>query len=981
MKKIFPPLGILLILSSFSFSVFDYLPELYFIKTKYFDIIYSKNSRETAFYIASFADETFEKLQSILKTNHKERFRVIVSGDVEEANGYASVTPSYTTIVIFNVLPPMDSTVVNSKEFFKMEFLHELTHAMSLNIRNGFLEFLSGIFGNWLWSASSMPMSMMEGITVSFESLEGEGRINYPLIKQEIQQDIYEKKFRTPLQANGSYDGYLARHNFYHYGGYFSFYLQQKYGMEKYVQLWKNALESPIAGIGGAFFLNSSLWSFLSPYDQLKPIVGLAPLAVENVFVYPLAYYATYKKSIDEEWKEFEKFMEYKGKILVNTNLLTPPQKFNIEYPVCVNKKIYFIDHFDEGIVEFDIESKKYRFILLGEGINSISVTKDGKNLIVNRSYYRDRKNEIVKIFARKFDIKNKRFFGKKYEGVREASFFNDKLVAIKLRKHFTDIVMIDEKGNFETLVSGNENTIFGNPVQLNEEEVAFIVNDSGKMKIGRVNIYTKETYLLDVNIKFIRNLAVYDEKIYFSYNDEEGFYKLGFVDKEKIYLDDRNFSGGIFYPIAYNGEIYYVGKFSEGDTILKLPEERNLKTYDLKWVKKSFDKDKTETYIAKFNKDEKKYLPFFDLLPRAWIPYLSFQGEDIFKGIDGAGLMMYMVDPYRFNTIRLTGVYNYLLNFANLQLDWECSALPLHFNIGGYDRLIYYDDVNLYSSIIPKVIPYYIRYTGAYADLWNVINLDEPNQYIKIGERVGFNQILMDYDYITNLLLSDRYVRSSPYDWYFVYSRYIVFTTYLKFANYSMYHPYKFYDGNRGFEVNLFFDYYYSLTNSLGINTNIYQFEGGVDYYLYYLPVLVKLFGGYSAERSFRLSGNNRFLYNHFLNMYEYKEIKDSYQWYGGGDISVRILNFEIQNGISFIPFLYFNRLYITTGYRSCYVEDGYFHTGYLKANLVMPMLGGSDGLASYKMIMYLEGYYPVNTGNYGFVWGIDFGKQFEIE
>lgn len=954
-------LFLILFLPAFMFANFKYFPKLYELKTKYFDIIYSENSRETAFYIASFADESYEEIQSKLNSKHKERFRVVISGDVEEANGYASLTPSYTVIAIYNALPPIDSTVANTKEFFKREFLHELTHAISLNIRNDVMEFGTKIFGNWLYTASSMPLSMIEGITVSFESLDGTGRVNYPLIRQQIQQDIHEKKARTPSQANGSYDGYLARQNFYHYGGFFSHYLQTKYGMEKYVKFWKATLESPIAGIGSPIFINSSLWAFAVSIDELKPFAMHPPLLIENVFVYPLAFYSTYGRSIDEEWKDFLKYMEYKKPLLENTNTLIE-KGFLIEYPVIANDKLYFIDHGDEGIVELDLKTKKYNYLYKGEGINSIAVSEDGKYLTVCRTHYFDRKNEILKIYARKFDISKRSFVDKKIESVREVSFFGENLIGIKLRKHFTDLVLIDKNGKIETLLKGNENTIFGTPYKLNDSEIVFLLNYKGKMQIGKLNIKTKELFTLQTDIRFLRNLSIYENKIFFSYNNGEGFYKAAYCEKDNLYLDERDFSGGAFYPLYQNKNIYYVGKFADEDRFLILPDQEKLKQLPTKWEKITLEEDRNQEYIATFSQKEKKYNPFFDMLPHAWIPYISFQGESFERGIDGFGLMMYITDPYRFNTIKITGIYNTIMNFPNLNISWESSMLPLHFSLTGYDELKYDLDFNDY-----------LRYTGGIFDIWYTFNSDSPNKYLTIGEKINYNQTQLDIKYFFNQ------GRIHPYEWDFTYTRYLIFTTYSKLAFYSMYHPYRLYDSMRGFELNLYFDYYKTLTNDMGIDTNSYKIEAMIEYYPYVLPIVVNIYGGYSIEKSFRLAKNVRFIENNFLKLKEYVSNTNSSDWYIGSDISLRILNFEIQQGPTFLPFLFFNRLFLTAGYRNAYLKEEYYHTAYSRINLVMPFLGGSGGLSSYKFNAYFEGYYAINDSKFGYSWGIDFSKQFD--
>ncbi len=749
--------------------------------------------------------------------------------------------------------------------------------------------------------------------------------------------------------------------------------------MEKYVKLWKTTLESPIAGIGSAFFIDSGLWAFAVGIEQLKPLSMLPPLAIENVFCYPLSFYLVYGKSIDEEWKDFQKYMEFKGELIENTNYLVK-NSFLIEYPCIANNKIYFIDHGNEGIVELDLNTKKHRYLYLGEGINSISISKDGKYLLVCRTHYKDRKNEITKIFVRKFDIARKSFTGKKINGIREASFFDDKIVAIKVRNHFTDIVLIDKNGKLETIVKGNENTIFGNPQQFNESEIIFLANNNGKMQICKFNLKTKEISSLEMDIKFVRNLSVNGDRVLFSYNTGEGFYKLGVIENNILKLDERNFSGGVFYPLQYNSQTYYVGKFAEGDHLLILPPDEKVNILNTKWSKIQIENEKTEAHIASFKEKEKPYFGFFDFMPHAWIPYLSFQGEQLTNGIDGAGIMLYMVDPYRFNTLRLIGVYNFLMYFANLELSWESSMFPIHFNITAYDKLSYSEDINLYSDNFPVKIPYYLRYTGGILDFWYVINFDSPNQYLKIGEAINYHQTILDHDYLTNLLLTGRRVYSSPYQWYFVYSRYLIFSTYVRWAGYSMFHPYKVYD-NRGFELNVFFDYLTSLKNDMEINTNSYKVEAQLEYYVYYLPINLKIAGGYGMDSSFKPGENDLFSYNRYLYMPEYSKVKKAYQWYTFGDVNIKLLNFEIQQGVTFIPFLFLNRFYINSGYRIGYLENEYYHTAYLRGNLVMPMLGGSDGLSLYKINIYIEGYYAINSEKFGYAWNIDFLKQFQTE
>jgi hypothetical protein len=80
---------------------------------------------------------------------------------------------------------------------------------------------------------------MVEGAAVSFESLDGFGRARDPLVRAKLRQAVYEDTFLTPFEAAGAYDLPPGRSAYYDYGGPFSEYLQRKYGMEKYAELWQ----------------------------------------------------------------------------------------------------------------------------------------------------------------------------------------------------------------------------------------------------------------------------------------------------------------------------------------------------------------------------------------------------------------------------------------------------------------------------------------------------------------------------------------------------------------------------------------------------------------------------------------------------------------------------------------------------------------------------------------------------------------------
>jgi hypothetical protein len=207
------------------------------IQTEHFDIIFPIESESSARLLASYADRIYNQVSSLLGIDVRGRIPVTFSPHTDMFNGYYNL--AFNHIVIFDT--PMDiewTTFANNLEGI---FIHELTHAISLNTRSPFYQFVHRIFGNWVSpSLFNVNYFMTEGVTISFESLDGSGRSNDPFAKQYLRQAIFEDKFLTPFQASGVFDRPIQpRGYWYEYGGLFSTWLIQNYGMEKYAELWQ----------------------------------------------------------------------------------------------------------------------------------------------------------------------------------------------------------------------------------------------------------------------------------------------------------------------------------------------------------------------------------------------------------------------------------------------------------------------------------------------------------------------------------------------------------------------------------------------------------------------------------------------------------------------------------------------------------------------------------------------------------------------
>ena len=205
--------------------------ELRAIRTERFDIIFPERSRRTAEQLADFADACYERVSALLDIRVRGRIPVTITSDTDLFNGYMNPVP-YPHIVLNDA--PMDIEWTSFRYPLESVFLHELVHAVSLSSRGPFFDFWYRIFGGWVTPTGlTAPPFMIEGVTVSFESLDGFGRANDPLVRERVAQAAADGAFLTPFQVSGVYDRPLDGNAHYEYGGLFSSYLQERWGMEE----------------------------------------------------------------------------------------------------------------------------------------------------------------------------------------------------------------------------------------------------------------------------------------------------------------------------------------------------------------------------------------------------------------------------------------------------------------------------------------------------------------------------------------------------------------------------------------------------------------------------------------------------------------------------------------------------------------------------------------------------------------------------
>ncbi|MDR2745995.1 MAG: hypothetical protein LBB77_00985 [Treponema sp.] len=922
------------------------------LETRYFEIIYPKESEETARRLILYADGAYEEVSTRLGISVGRKIPVAITPHTDEFNSYMNSMP-YPHILLLDT--PMNSEWTTFDASLEKLFLHEMTHAVSLSTRGKVLGFFHRIFGGWVYPpAFNVPPFMTEGIAVSFESLEGYGRANDPLIKQKLRQENYEGKFLSPYQVSGVSDMQSAIQGaWYEYGGIFSRYLQETYGMEKYAELWQ------LLGKGfhfSFFFYNNGF------YYYFKKVYGVSVLDAWNGMRESLALEG----------------IENSGGMIVDRGL---PFKYGsapsrITGMAASGERIFALDRFTRRLFIYNgAEEKTERTIPMATSAYDISVSPLGDRFLVSSYRYHDSRAEAV---VTEYSARNGRP-GRTWHNLYRGSYFRDGVVGISSERHQNRIVFrtgtppgAKNSRNEEVLLEGGAALLFTNPRPLNDRWIAFTAVRGGKRELCFYNYDTKGVYRAATGLpddekrwEFIRYLQVSGERLLFGYDHDDRMYKLGMIriaesaaeteeageddpvsreaDKAElsavvspagelvmtVTFTERDFSGAVAFPVLAGGAVYYSGRFFESDRLMRYPENPealggiSTALHLLPWEPEA---PPESGVVSESSPDSvsggpaapsplpspapgegpqplpaRVYLPFKYFNPLyLWFPLPLVRSDpDTILRVDGGGIYSIMIDPAELNTIVLQAAMDARFMLANINISWT------NLNLGFPLDFTFSDDVDAGD------IPYRaIRFS---AQSTFIHSLGSQGLKIHWGAGFGFSRFYM----------GDR--EDSAYTWDFhSWASKLMFEAGLSSRNVQ---PWETFGHGLLFRVigwELFAEGQSGFLPKPWPRLDAYvqaAFEP-------FLPLRFTLYGAWdSYTAGMNLQGTSSqyaspIFQSVSIDEYQNQRIK-GLDWIAGGELEARLFSLNVQKSVSH---LYINRFLGTLAYRAAVYDAGGF-------------------------------------------------------
>ena len=588
MKSFFSTRRIVLL---FSFLIFSTLlwaggvlsspRRVYVITTEHFEIMFPKESAETAKLIADNADSLYEKAKQEAGAEYDFSMPIIISPDSDILDVTYTTSP-YNRIVVFDSLESFSITD-NSLPLLSCLY-REIFKAVSCSIRSKFNQIIHKTIGGDGYQPISLvylPFSFVD----AFADIST-GCLNDAYYQQLLIQAKLEDNFPGWFQASTLHDVYPGNEICRAAASGFAAYLMQTYGIEKYHEFWKECGNLNPMLMAGLFYkvygeTISNLWA---AFEETVPV--------------------------PEHLNQLEAFEKLSQKVFK-----TDSQRL-FSHILCTKFGIVWYDEMSHEVDILDSHSVfgLRQLLFIAEDISRLTLSSDGRYILVSftRQQHRD---EFHKVDTRIYDLKERTFLDFEFE-LRDGALINDEEgrlcvagVSIETKKPVIKVFALDLEEEESTLIYEKHFPRFCVPHHLNgagngkisclltenqETSFAFVSLGEAGAEGGAVGEIKKWKIrdaegndIKPLSVTFINNKT---RGYSFTYipNESGRLARAGFISLDEAYnikdvfLQDFDISGGVYYPVFNDKNLYYCSKKSTHD------ELRILALSDILFVKGS---------------------------------------------------------------------------------------------------------------------------------------------------------------------------------------------------------------------------------------------------------------------------------------------------------------------------------------------------------------------------------------------------------
>ena len=540
-------------------------------KTKWFDIIYPARCEKSAAILYEKADTVYDEVTAQYGLEPAFRMPVVIAPAVDQFNAFWAVLP-YNHIAIYDTGLSGSSELAVFSETLLSTFRHELTHAVTYNMKSNFWFGVDKIFGDCISPGmSSVTTGMAEGATVTSESAAGEGRLNDEYAKHFVKQAKIENQFPVYNDVTGAADIYPSGAPYYFHGA-FHQWLQEKYGMQAYADFWYRVINFKNLTTAGAFKkafgvkLNTAWNDFFNEYEI--PEVAANPVKAGLV-----------QDFFEPSGSDYSRLNDAGSVYASLTSAVTSSG----------HKRLVWIDNANGRIFTAEaLPETSVKKLCTVKGLTGVRLSNDGRFLTID---YISNNSANAKARVKIYDFVTGSYYSVPEKSIKESVVVkNDDGWYLVGQKYFAQHYSI---AVYKLLIDSEDRYIKGiKPAAEVKLEVETTPYEFTALSDGNFAWLQKKalSYSLCVSSvdgtmlkKFdfpggmaVRSLSAQDD-LYFSYAQKGTLPRLGKLTLSGegssaaglLYLSDEDISGGVYEPVFWNGKIVYIGSFFRQSRLL----------------------------------------------------------------------------------------------------------------------------------------------------------------------------------------------------------------------------------------------------------------------------------------------------------------------------------------------------------------------------------------------------------------------------